>query len=388
MTTSVKHIHNAMRGAPQLSGTAGTLIAVLDALFISGWGVTTALSVNVAGGVATATLNPGDTFDRDSVILVAGATPGALNGEARVASSSNTSITWPTTAPDGAATGTITIRYAPQTSWVKVYAGTNKAVYRSTHPQSAGHFLRVDDTGTTFARVRGFESMTDVDTGVGPFPTDAQMSGGGYWWKSIAADATARSYRIFCDQRAVLIAAAPNTSTTVANLRGFGDMIALAPGGDTWSTVLSATGSNSGISSAGAFENQLVSASSGVSACARDFSGLGGGVLLDPRAFAGSATGTSGSDAWLGVLPSAVDGEVKTSRVFLRQQAAGSPPRVVVPGVRYLPQSNALSVLNSGDFLTGSGELAGRRLIVMHTGSGYGVTPSGAYLVDITGPWR
>jgi hypothetical protein len=111
-------------------------------------------------------------------------------------------------------------------------------------------------------------------------------------------------------------------------------------------------------------------------------------VLLDARAFAGSTTGTSGNDTWLGALPSAVDGQVKTSRVFLKQQAAGSPPRVVVPGIRYVPQSNANAVLNSGDFLNGSDELAGRRLMVLHTGTGYNQSASGAYLMDITGPWR
>ena len=36
------------------------------------------------GGIATATLNAGDTFAEYCVVQVAGATPDALNGEARV----------------------------------------------------------------------------------------------------------------------------------------------------------------------------------------------------------------------------------------------------------------------------------------------------------------
>ena len=98
-TYPVKYIHNAMRGAPQLSGTAGTLIAVLDAFLLTGFGQVTALSVNVAGGIATATLQSGQSFDKDCIVLVEGATPAALNGEARVISTSSTSITWATTAP-------------------------------------------------------------------------------------------------------------------------------------------------------------------------------------------------------------------------------------------------------------------------------------------------
>ena len=36
--TSVKHFYSAMAGSPGLSGTAGSLIAVLDACLISGFG--------------------------------------------------------------------------------------------------------------------------------------------------------------------------------------------------------------------------------------------------------------------------------------------------------------------------------------------------------------
>ena len=58
-TFPVKYINNNMRGAPQLPGTAGTLIAVLDAFLITGFGQVTALSVTVAGGIATASLQSG-----------------------------------------------------------------------------------------------------------------------------------------------------------------------------------------------------------------------------------------------------------------------------------------------------------------------------------------
>lgn len=395
MSTSVKHIHNGMRGAPQISGSAGTLIAALDAFFTTGWGVTTALSVNVAGGIATASLTPGETFDRDAVVLIGGAaTPSVLNGEARVLTTSNSSITWATTAPDGAATGTITIRYAPQTSWSKVYAATNKAVYRSTHVQSAGHYLRVDDTGTTTARVRGFETMTDVDTGVGPFPTDAQMSGGGYWWKSTGANTNAVKYRIFADERFVILAIAAGSHNqptyTGAPARGFGDPLALAPAGDAWITLLSAAANNSGAAGWGAFSNPNSSGSSGLCACPRAVSGLGGSALLERRGFtSGSGTTHSGADDLLGAAPSEVDGQIKTSRIYARETAAGKPPRAVVPGVHYIPQSGILSLLSDGDSLLGSGDLAGRRLLAIgETASAGFVAPTAMYLVDITGPWR
>lgn len=395
MSTSVKHIHSGMRGAPQISGTVGTLIAALDALFTTGWGATTALSVNVASGIATATLTSGETFDRDSVILVAGATPGALNGEARVLTTSLTSITWATAAADGAATGTIVIKYAPQTDWVKVYAGTNKAAYRSNHFQSRGHYLRIDDTGTTTARVRGYETMTDVDTGTGPFPTDAQMPGGGYLWKSTAANATANPYRIFCDLLFVLplISAGAGATPTqkAAPARGFGDPIALAPGGDAWATLLSVGGSSNSAPGVSSLVNSSVgSASSGMTVTPRALTGLGGAVANLCRAYVGGeSSAASGSAAAMGTMPSPVDGQIKTSKMFALDTASGAP-RSEPPGVHFIPQSGHATVLADGDILAGAGDLAGRKLLVVADPGSQSAafTVQGVYLVDITGPWR
>ena len=80
----VHYINNAMRGAPVLSGTRGSLIALLEAFLVTGFGQVTANSVTVAGGVATASLQPGEGFALHANVLVAGATPAALNGVARV----------------------------------------------------------------------------------------------------------------------------------------------------------------------------------------------------------------------------------------------------------------------------------------------------------------
>src|SRR3990167_8515262 len=390
MSTSVKHIHSGMRGAPTINGVVGAgIIPALDTLFNTGWGVTTAIAVSVASGIATATLTSGETFDRDAVVLIAGATPGDLNGEARVLTTSLTSITWATTAADGVATGTITIKYAPQTDWVKVYAGTNKAAYRSNHVQSRGRYLRIDDTGTTTARVRGYESMTDVDTGTGPFPTDAQMSGGGHWHKSVFANATAVKYRIFCDERFVLIEIAAGYSGGVNNIgavaSGFGDPIELSPSGDAWATLLSFNGVNATFVGRASFADASDSSADGQTVFPRALVGLGGSVQGVTAPFTGS--GVSGGVATLGVAPSAVDGQIKTSRVLVRETGANLPPRAVVPGVLFIPQSGAYGLLQDGDRLDGSGDLAGRRLLVVAShgaSTNYNTTPTACHLVDIT----
>lgn len=64
--------------------------------------------------------------------------------------------------------------------WEKVFTGTNVAVYR---PRVGLRFyFRVDDTQSQVARVRCYESMTDVNTGVNPFPTLTQVPATDYVW--------------------------------------------------------------------------------------------------------------------------------------------------------------------------------------------------------------
>lgn len=73
LSTSVKWIRNDMRGAPVINGnTPGCLIAALDALLVTGWGTTTALSVSVSGGIATATVNAGSSFAEHAVVRLMG----------------------------------------------------------------------------------------------------------------------------------------------------------------------------------------------------------------------------------------------------------------------------------------------------------------------------
>lgn len=81
--------------------------------------------------------------------------------------------------------------------WAKEFSGTNKAVYRAATGNR--HRLRIDDSNTQESRLVGYTGMTDVDTGTGPFPTAAQVSGGLFNRKSNTADATARPWYCLAD---------------------------------------------------------------------------------------------------------------------------------------------------------------------------------------------
>ena len=66
--------------------------------------------------------------------------------------------------------------------WSKVFSGTNKAVYRAATGNR--FYLRVDDSDNDVARVIGYEQMSDVDTGIDPFPLNSQIAGGLYLRKT------------------------------------------------------------------------------------------------------------------------------------------------------------------------------------------------------------
>lgn len=89
--------------------------------------------------------------------------------------------------------------------WTKAFSGTNKAAYRSG--AGAMHYYRFDDTaaGTLAlgkeAYLRGYEAMTTVDAGTGPFPTTTQLSSGLFLRKSRTQDATARKWICVADNR-------------------------------------------------------------------------------------------------------------------------------------------------------------------------------------------
>jgi hypothetical protein len=199
--------------APVLSGTAGALVTLLDACLVDGYDSKSINTLTVASGVATASISSGHSYDVGAVVRISGATPSALNGDWRVAAADGTSFDFSVEGlgiADGAATGTITALRAPA-GWEKVYSDTNRAAYRSLdYASHNGMVLYVDDTGTTTARTRGYESMSDIDTGTGPFPTDAQSSGGLWWGKSNTGDNSFRKWALVADPRRVTFAFAPD----------------------------------------------------------------------------------------------------------------------------------------------------------------------------------
>lgn len=130
--------------------------------------------------------------------------------------------------------------YGSQTAagWTKPYTGTDKAAFRnSVSAGGTGMYLRVldDGSGTGGARealVRGYHTMSDVDTGTVETPTAAQVSTSLVWRKSNTTNSTARSWWLIADERTFYLCVNSGTLTGEygAGLFGAGDIDSWVPG--------------------------------------------------------------------------------------------------------------------------------------------------------------
>ena len=390
MSTSVRFFHNGtggvdgMAGAPSLSGTAGSLIAVLDACLVDGWGTGTVDGVTISAGIATVTRAGGHPFDVDCVAEIAGATAatGSINGAQKVLSVTGTTYTF-ATAATGPVTGTITHKVA-SLGWAKAFSGTNLAAYRSADVAGTRMYLRVDDTGTTSARVVGYESMSDVNTGAGPFPTSTQISGGGHWTKSSAPDSSNRDWVVVGDSRMFYVwVRNPASSASGANTMGFGDYQSLKAG-DSFAAFLASGASNYAGSTTSADLSALQNPSGNFGMVQpRGVSGIGQSASLgrssnQPAVFTsdGQVSGSTGM-----AFPNPSNNEVYVAPVTLFESLPLPCYRGVLPGAWFCPMGVGTGVFGSRQRLTGVTGLSGR---VLRTLMSRSETP---FFVDVTGPW-
>lgn len=206
MPIAVKRYYSGMNaGAPALSGTAGTLVSLLDACLIDGFQTKTVSSATQTGGTATVETSTAHGYGVNDVIVISGANESAWNDEFRILTVTSTTFTFAigsgTASP---ATGSLSCKIAPL-GWTKPFSGTNKAAYLPK-AQYVQCYLRVQDDSSTpysangrWAKVRGYETMSNVDTGSGLFPTVAQATNGLSFFKSDASSAATRGWWLVGD---------------------------------------------------------------------------------------------------------------------------------------------------------------------------------------------
>lgn len=415
--TSVTYTHNKMSGSPVLKAEPGSMIALLDAVLVNGFDTKAGTGITIVGGVATLSFTGVHSAEQETVILISGAT-GAfsdLNGRQKVVTKSISILTFKTALPDGVATGSLSFMMAPA-GWNKVFTATNLAVYKSADPQAGGQLLRVDDTDAVAARVRGYETMSDINTGTGMFPTPAQLfasfnipleSSGGFWFKGVNASVLPVGWTIFCDTRFFMFGnqvyqtqGVNYSNFVLCHLFGFGDPIVKRPSGDPYATVISFGNSTTTNSSVGGGFSQGEPSYSSVYAC-RPYNGLGISEFTGVYSYSDVANPNetlSGSTLnKLGRFPSPIDGSISFSQKYLRKYSITNEfeyaPRANIPGLLHIPMSGVFASLSPKTIISGSGIFSNKKLVTVAVGSpntDNNINPdnAGICLVDLTGPWR
>lgn len=386
---TIQFLSSTMPGAPALSGTAGALTTLLKACLVDGFGLVTLDSLIVSGGIATATRAAGQPMLAGSKAVVAGATPSGLNGTKTVLSVGLNTFTYDATGiSDQTATGTITAKVA-SLGWDSVFSATNLEVFRSPNVVSPRHYLRIDDSTGSYARARAYETMSDVNTGTNPYPTDAQANGGGFWSKSGSADATARAWFLVGDDRTFYFLPITGTFGGVyAHCHAaFGDIESLVPA-DAYGALLQCCESNLSIVNPTSHTTDLdyctsaSTANSGGSYLARPYTGIG--TSLQTRRGVMYPTFTSvaairSGDANGGQYPNGADGSLNLTRLPLCELTSKTL-RGYARGFYTCPQNVGPLTLSHADPVTGVTGLSGRTLRAFNS-------VAGVFFVDCTGPW-
>lgn len=273
--------------------------------------------------------------------------------------------------------------------WTKSGSG-NVVAYRQ--PAGTNQFyLRVDDTGTTSARVRAYEALTDVaaPTGTNPTPSDAQFSGGLYWGKAIAAGATARPWMFISDGKLFHLVVGMTTTAPawggVQSLYTFGDFSSFKSG-DAYNTMIvgdtnvSPSASVSYISAAAAPSTNVTSPSQG-HYILRPHTQLSTSITASRIA---DIAGAGGTASYFGAgaiaYPAPITGGIEIARAFIGESVGR---RGRIPGL-WCPQ-HAATILNDADTFSGASgtDLAGKSFVFLRLGG----QAQGAVALETSDTW-
>jgi hypothetical protein len=269
--------------------------------------------------------------------------------------------------------------------WTKPFSGTNLAVYRG----STGNrfFFRVDDTAGQTIRHRGYETMSDVNTGTGLFPTEAQFTGGLWLYKSVAANSTARPWIMVATEQNFYFFADPgSTAQFISNYTSmfFGNIVSYKSG-DAYNTLICGPVATSIINShLITLVNTLQTTCPG-HYITRNYAQIGGSVTANkyqgdaPRAGSSIVIGSPSSNLQ---FPNPITGTLDISPIFVAENNL-VVVRGLLPGM-WAPLHNYL-VLNNGETFTGTGEMAGKTFLLINVMQGDG--QQGRVAMEISDTW-
>lgn len=404
LATDVKIFRSTDGGAPTLNGAAGALSSLLHACLVTGYNIQSPSGITRNGTTVTVTFSSAHGYVVHQVVNISGANEADYNGNFRITSVTTNTLTFELASgvtPTTPATGTFASKVAPA-GWTRPYSDTNKAVFKPSDAAATGCCLRIDDTNAATRRsvVRGYVSMTDLDSGTEPFPASQSL----YWHKS-TDDATSRVWFVAADSRLFYLGMA-NGGTSYADLHLFGDIVSYKPG-DAYHCVLSGSTSPSSDTTPGSLMAK-VSYAPNLYATSSIVVARGYGAVANapyPLGTIGVVSGSVNTSTApanysqpignnLPAYPHAVDNGIVFGNLFFLEYGAVYVVRGYPPGL-YDPWHAPVATYNVPLILTDVPS-ANRRAIAWaaraynQSGGTYWYTNSsqGVALIDITGPWR
>lgn len=261
--------------------------------------------------------------------------------------------------------------------WTKAFVdGTGNIAAYQQPVGSNGFFLRVDNTVAATARVVGYETMGDVNTGSGAFPTSTQFASGLYVLTATAG--TAVPWRFFSNGKIFYLFLQTSSGAWVGY--AFGDLVPYKPG-DAYDTVLIA-GDGSTVSNNRFFMlNTTYAASLAAHYMTRTYTQLGTAIVCGkfsdyPRAGGATYMGNGGQ-----AYPSPAEGGVLLAPVWIGEAACA---RGLLPGL-WNPLHNLPLV--HGDTFGGVGNLLGRTFEVQGGINGGGGANSAQCFLETSDTW-
>lgn len=274
--------------------------------------------------------------------------------------------------------------------WSQAFSPSgDKRVYRPGAASTARMYYRVLDDATNEglgtragrqSNVRGYESMSDIDTGTGPFPTVSQATNGASLDKSQSADATAREWVALADDRTLVLAVRINSHWQFHYLGEIfsytaGDAYhAMIIGGgpigqlpDSAVTSRFATLIRSPAQNSVSFETLVEEApQSGEHFIARPYTQAGTSQMCGKIVATRIAITNSSYPTWgAGILPQVNPAD---GGVYLSEFLVTTPPWIVRGKLRglWFGMHRADTWLNLDEF-DGTGDLAGKRFMFLKT---------------------
>ncbi len=238
--------------------------------------------------------------------------------------------------------------------------------------------------------------MSDISTGTGPFPTSTQASGGNYWTKSSAANATANRWYLVTDGRMFYFGRSFRSGASQTpleyELTVFGDFLS-TKSADPYGCIVSGIPTNAAgdgaVTNVANYWYGAQQSSPGLYA-ARSYTGLGSAVPMGksyPTLNGNTAPAASGASGAGTPFPNPADGGLYVMPHYLFESPSGTSNNVhrgVSPGFYCTPQFIVNGVFAPAETVTGVTGLTGKTLLSQPCQT----SNNGLVFFDITGPWR